>query len=113
MPEGDGTPPDVSKTDCALLVFPPTDIRVFLALTLATDKATGRSFASMDTVVAWAGMPRRTFFDSLKRLKAAGLYRRFRRGRWGIANFRPGARYGYITRDALELFGIARRDRQP
>jgi len=115
VPEGDGTvTAAVSRVYRTLLTLSPIDLRAFLALTLAADKVTGESFANMDTVAAWAGMPRRTFYRALGRLKAAGFYRRFRKGRWRIIpGSREGGQFGYVRRDVLERFGICMGNRPP
>ena len=107
--EGDGTVHSaVSRVHRALMALSPSDLRVFLALTLAADQDMGESFAHLDTVARWSGMPRRTFFDGLKRLKVAGLYRRVRKGRWRINPHGPkGAPFGYVRRDTLARFGIS------
>ena len=109
VPEGDGTVHSaVSKVHRALMALSPSDLRAFLALTLAADRDTGDSFASMDTVARWSNMPRRTFYRALRRLKAASLYRRVRKGRWRINPHGPkGAPFGYVRRDTLAKFGIS------
>ncbi len=109
MPEGDGmVPAAVSRVHLALLRLSPVDIRVYFALTLAADQHKGESFASMDTVAAWASLPRRTFFDGLKRLKAAELYQRIRKGLWRInPGGLEGSQFGFVRRDTLARFGIS------
>ena len=108
-PEGDGVVrAAVSKVHRALMALSPGDLRAFLALTLAADQNTGESFASLDTVARWSGMPRRTFYRALRRVKAASLYRRVRKGRWRINPHGPkGAPFGYVQRDTLAKFGIS------